>query len=82
LRRRRSMNKWNQVEDGNVHVSDGQEGFWGTFRDGVTAAEALAEYMSTADYSESTASFVVTATVLSGVNEGDMATTTHDPEQA
>lgn len=44
------MIEWNQVKQGNVHVSDGVGVFWATFPDGTTAQEALDEYMSTADY--------------------------------
>jgi hypothetical protein len=73
------MAKWNQSGEGNVHVSDGQEGFWASFPKTITAKKALAEYMRTADYSEATRAFNVRATVLSGKNKGDQATTTYRP---
>lgn len=66
---------WNQQQQGNVHVSDGAEGYWATFPDG-TAATALAEYLRTADYSAAKASFVVRAEVLSGAHAGDVASET------
>jgi hypothetical protein len=65
---------WNQAVRGNVHVSDGAEGFWAQMRPDVTAQEALDEYMSTADYSAATGAFTVTAEVLSGKHEGDTKT--------
>lgn len=49
------MIRWNQVQDGNAHVSDGQEGYWAHFPDGTSAKEVLAAYLATADYSAATA---------------------------
>jgi hypothetical protein len=72
--------EWNQIKAGNVHVLDGVMGFWAEFPEGVTAREALDEYMAFADYSGATRSFRVTATVLAGANEGQMASTTYEPE--
>lgn len=57
------MNKWNQVQDGNAHVSDGAEGFWAEFPAGTTAQAVLDDYMSTADYSGATGTFRVTAEI-------------------
>jgi len=67
-------NRWNQVKDGNAHVSDGAEGFWATFPAGTSAQTVLDEYMSTADYSAATAKFSVTAEI-----EGNTASCTVGP---
>jgi hypothetical protein len=64
------MTTWNQVQNGNAHVSDGVMGFWASFLPGTTAQEVLDNYMSTADYSAATCDFTVTATI-----EGDVART-------
>ena len=61
-------NRWNEVCEGNAHVSDDCVGSWATFPAGTSAQEVLDEYMSTADYSGATGSFVVTATI-----DGDTA---------
>jgi hypothetical protein len=71
--------KWNQGGNGNVHVSDGQEGYWATFGPSVTAAHALREYLRTADYGNATRAFTVTATVLKGRNKDDQAYATVRP---
>jgi len=60
--------KWNQQQEGNAHVSDGQEGYWATFPRGTSAQRVLDTYMATADYSGATGTFTVTATI-----DGDMA---------
>ena len=65
---------WNQAGEGNVHVSDGREGYWATMPDGTTAQQALDDFMSSADYSAATKSFVVRATV-----GDDVAETTYEP---
>ncbi len=63
------MNIWNQSGEGNVHVSDGQEGYWATMPEGTTAVQALAEFLRTADYSAATESFTVTAKIGDDVAE-------------
>jgi hypothetical protein len=63
-----STPRWNQAQEGNAWVSDGQEGFWATFPEGTTAATVLTEYMSTADYSGATGTFCVRAEI-----DGDTA---------
>lgn len=68
------MTTWNQIREGNVHVTDGAEGYWATMPADVTAQAALDLYMSTADYDGATKAVTVTATVLSGKHEGQMAT--------
>lgn len=60
--------KWNQQQQGNAHVSDGQEGYWATFPRGTSAQRVLDVYMATADYSGATGTFTVTAEI-----EGRMA---------
>jgi hypothetical protein len=57
------MTAWNQTQQGNAHVEDGAEGFWASFPEGTTAQAVLDEYMSTADYSGATGSFVVRAEI-------------------
>ena len=55
--------EWNQQQEGNAHVSDGQEGYWATFPQGTSAKKVLDVYMSTADYSAGTGTFTVTAKI-------------------
>lgn len=65
---------WRQTRSGNVHVTDGSDvGNWAEFPAGVTAQEALDAYLATADYSDATAPVTVTAEVLSGTHEGQIA---------
>jgi hypothetical protein len=66
--------KWNQVGDGNAHVSDGVMTFWATFPRGTSAKAVLEAYMSTADYSGSTKPFRVVAEI-----DGHMASTRVQP---
>jgi len=60
---------WNQVRRGTAWVSDGAEGFWADFPAGTSAEDVLAEYLSTADYSGATGTFIVRAEI-----GGDVAT--------
>ena len=64
-----TQKQWNQAGEGNVHVSDGQEGYWTTMPEGTSAQQALDTYMATADYSSATESFVIRATVGDDVAE-------------
>jgi hypothetical protein len=57
------MAKWNQVQQGNAHVSDGQEGFWAQFPVGTSAEDVLADYLDGADYSAATGEFTVQAEI-------------------
>lgn len=66
--------EWDTAPGGNVRVTDGSDvGNWATMPEGVTAQEALDAYLATADYSDATAPVTVTAEVLSGTHEGQMA---------
>ena len=65
---RRHRPKWNQQQQGNAWVTDGQEGFWATFPKGTSAKEVLDSYMDTADYSGATGTFTVRAEI-----DGDVA---------
>lgn len=62
------MIKWNEIGQGNAHVSDGCMGFWAEFPAGTSAREVLAEYMLTANYTGATGTFVVRAEI-----DGDLA---------
>lgn len=65
--------RWNQSGAGAVHVSDGVEGYW-CDAEGVDAATALAAFLRTADYDCPCGSrLIVTATILRGKFEGDVA---------
>ena len=55
--------RWNQVQRGNAHVTDGAEGFWADFPPGTSAQAVLDAYLATADYSAATGSFTVTAEI-------------------
>lgn len=68
---------WRTTPCGNVHVTDGSDvGNWAQLSESVTAEEALEAYLATADYSGATSPVTVTATVLSGMHEGQTARTT------
>lgn len=71
--------KWNQAGEGNVHVTDGGQGYWATVPSEWTVEQALDEYMSTADYSEATATFTVRAHMLDG-RQHNLAHITVSPE--
>ena len=55
--------EWNEIGEGNAHVSDGACGFWATFRRGTTARDVLEAYLATADYESATGQFRVVATI-------------------
>jgi hypothetical protein len=57
------MNRWNEAGRGNAHVSDGCIGYWSEFQEGTTAQMVLDDFMSTADYSGATGTFVVEAEI-------------------
>ena len=68
----KSKTAWNQVQQGNAHVSDGQEGFWSEFPAGTSAQAVLDEYMSTADYTGATGTFTVTARISGNLASVDV----------
>lgn len=62
------MAKWNQSQVGNAHVSDGCMGYWAEYPVGTAAIDVLNDFLSTADYSASTADFVVRAEIDGNVS--------------